>query len=73
MATHCSILWRSWVQDDLTDEMVGMAARLKSTAQAMQQKVAERGTLLEETDESIERNLAAAQKSVKQAKEQHTR
>lgn len=61
------------MQDDLTDDMVELAAGLKRNAQAMQQSVAQRGTLLEETDESIERNLAAAQKSVKRAKEEHTR
>ena len=57
----------------MTDEMVELAAGLKRNAQAMQQSVAQRGTLLEETDESIERNLAAAQRSVKRAKEEHTR
>lgn len=61
------------LQDDLTDEMVELAAGLKRNAQAMQQSVTQRGVLLEETDESIERNLAAAQKSVKRAKEEHTR
>ncbi|EIE27024.1 hypothetical protein COCSUDRAFT_83583 [Coccomyxa subellipsoidea C-169] len=61
------------LQDDLTDEMVELAAGLKRNAQAMQQSVTQRGVLLEETDESIERNLASAQKSVKRAKEEHTR
>lgn len=61
------------VQDNLTDEMVALAAGLKRNAQAMQQSVAQRGTLLEETDETIEKNLAAAQTSVKRAKEEHTR
>ena len=40
---------------------------------AMQQSVAKRGELLEDTDESIERNLAMQQQSVKRSKEEYRR
>ena len=50
-----------------------MSAALKRNALAMQQSVANRGALLEETDESIERNLAMQQQSVKRSKEEYRR
>ena len=60
-------------QEGLTDELLGMSAVLKRNALAMQQSVANRGALLEETDESIERNLAMQQQSVKRSKEEYRR
>ena len=50
-----------------------MSAALKRNARAMQQSVAKRGELLEDTDESIERNLAMQQQSVKRSKEEYRR
>ena len=50
-----------------------MSAALKRNAIAMQQSVAARGELLEDTDESIERNLAMQQQSVKRSKEEYRR
>ena len=60
-------------QDSLTDELLGMSAALKRNALAMQQGVANRGAILEETDDSIERNLAMQQQSVKKSKEEYRR
>jgi hypothetical protein len=60
-------------QEGLTDELLGMSAALKRNALAMQQSVANRGALLEETDDSIERNLAMQQQSVKRSKEEYRR
>lgn len=50
-----------------------MSAALKRNALAMQQGVANRGAILEETDEFIERNLAMQQQSVKRSKEEYRR
>lgn len=61
------------MQDTLTDDMVSLAAGLKRNAQAMEQAVAKRGTLLEETDTAIEHNLAATKKTVKRSKEEYKR
>ena len=60
-------------QESLTDELLGMSAALKRNALAMQQGVAQRGAILEETDDSIERNLAMQQQSVKKSKEEYRR
>ena len=60
-------------QESLTDELLGMSAALKRNALAMQQSVANRGALLEDTDESIEQNLAMQQQSVKKSKEEYKR
>ena len=60
-------------QESLTDELLGMSAALKRNALAMQQGVANRGAILEETDDSIEHNLAMQQKSVKKSKEEYRR
>lgn len=61
------------MQESLTDELLGMSAALKRNALAMQQGVANRGAILEETDDSIERNLAMQQQSVKKSKEEYRR
>jgi hypothetical protein len=53
--------------------MVALSAGLKRNAQAMHQSITRRGELLENADESIEGNLAAAQTSVKRSKEQYRR
>lgn len=53
--------------------MVTLAAKLKQNAQAMEQSVTRRGALMEETDERMENNLAAAQQSVKRSKEEYKR
>ena len=53
--------------------MVSLAAGLKRNAQAMEQAVAKRGGLLEETDAAIEHNLAATKKTVKRSKEEYKR
>lgn len=60
-------------QESLTDELLGMSAALKRNALAMQQSVTNRGALLEDTDESIERNLAMQKQSVRKSKEEYKR
>ena len=60
-------------QESLTDELLGMSAALKRNALAMQQSVANRGAVLEETDDFIEHNLAMQQQSVKKSKEEYRR
>ncbi len=69
---HLRWLW-CHEQESLTDELLGMSAALKRNALAMQQGVANRGAILEETDDSIERNLAMQQQSVKKSKEEYKR
>ena len=75
-ASCCASVWKApsfLTQETLTDELLGMSAALKRNAMAMQQSVAKRGELLEDTDESIEHNLAMQQQSVKRSKEEYRR
>lgn len=55
------------LQDDLTEELVSLAAGLKRNAAAMQAAVSSRGRLLEDADVALEANLAAAKRSSKES------
>ena len=55
------------MQDDLTDEMVALAAGLKRNAQAMRAAVQKREGLLSETENAVESSLVYAKKHSKEA------
>eukprot|EP00884_Botryococcus_braunii_P015626 jgi/Botrbrau1/2747/Bobra.0164s0027.1 len=56
------------LQESLTDQLVPMAAALKRNAQAMEQAVSERGTLLDESETVLDGNVAAAGRAVRESK-----
>ncbi|XP_010448326.1 PREDICTED: uncharacterized protein LOC104730799 [Camelina sativa] len=47
------------LQEDLTDEMVGLARQLKETSQAISQSVQNTEKILDSTEEAIEQSLAS--------------
>lgn len=60
-------------QDMLTDELVGMAAGMKSNTLAMEGQLRQRATLLDDTEEAMEHSLQQARKGKQRAKEIHSR
>ncbi len=56
------------MQENLTDQLVPMAAALRRNAQAMEQAVSERGALLEDSETVLDGNVAAAGRAVKESK-----
>lgn len=59
------------MQESLTDQLVPMAAALKRNAQAMEQAVSERGSLLEESETVLDGNVAATGRAVRESKSIH--
>ena len=61
------------LQDALTDEMVGMAATLKSSTLALSGRLRERDALLDETDDALQRSLDNARRSRARARQIYVR
>ena len=61
------------LQDALTDEMVGMAATLKSSTLALEGRLRERDALLDETDDALQRSLDNARRSRARARQIYMR
>jgi hypothetical protein len=56
------------LQEHLTDELVAMAASLKTNTKAFESKLKERGALMDDTDFAIDKSLDHARKSVARSK-----
>jgi len=56
------------LQDTLLDDLSGLAARLRANAEAAARGVADRGTLLDAAEATVDGATAAAQRSVAEAK-----
>jgi hypothetical protein len=61
------------LQDEMTDELLGMSAQLKRNALGMQGAVEQRGGLLQQADAALDDSHAKAQRSAARAKEQYQR
>ncbi len=57
----------------MTDEMVGMAATLKSSTLALEGRLRERDALLDETDDALQRSLDNARRSRARARQIYMR
>ena len=60
-------------QEALTDEMVGMAATLKSSTMALEGRLRERDALLDDTDDALQRSLDSARRSRARARQIYRR
>ncbi len=69
----CAICCRRLAQEALTDEMVGMAATLKSSTMALTGRLRERDALLDETDDALQRSLDSARRSRARARQIYKR
>jgi unconventional SNARE in the endoplasmic reticulum protein 1 len=66
-ATKTRLATQSRLQEDLTDELVGLAAALKTNTLAMEDKVRHRGTLLESAEGALDKSAAATKRSAARA------
>lgn len=60
-------------QDTLTDEMVGLAAQMRRNAAEMESAVKERGRLLNSAETTLDGNLDATQRAVRDSRVIRTR
>jgi len=60
-------------QESLTDELVGMAAAIRDSTRALEGRLAERGALLEDADDALQRSLENTRKSKARARQIYTR
>lgn len=61
------------LHDDLTDELAGMAAQLKSNTLAIEGRLKERGQLLDSTEAALDTSLRKTRESKERATEIHRR
>ncbi|XP_050364306.1 uncharacterized protein LOC126782977 [Argentina anserina] len=61
------------LQEDLTDEMVGLARQLKETSLVMSQSVQNTEKLLDSTEEAVERSLASTGHATARASDIYTK
>lgn len=61
------------LQETLTDELVGMAAAMRSSTAALEGRLAERGALLEDADDALQRSLDSTRRSRTRARRIVTR
>ena len=72
-ATQARIQAQGKTQENLTDELVDLAAGLKLNTLAMEAKVKERGTLLDSTEDALDRSATETKNAANKATQIHRR